>query len=245
MNGCRAVSELQDARVAVILPAAGCGSRMGGDIPKQWLDLKGRSVIGRAFDFFDALDCVKQIVIVLSSEDLADGSRRGQLQSRHATRVDFTSGGTSRQQSVVNGLKQVLEDIHIVAVHDAARPFPPLQAVCRAFAEARNGGGAVLACPVVETIKRVASSGKVIETLDRSTLWSIQTPQVFPRLALIDAYQRFQGMLGDFTDDASIFEACSGRVQVIQSTPRNFKITHADDLQRARRILNEKKEMKV
>jgi 2-C-methyl-D-erythritol 4-phosphate cytidylyltransferase len=245
MNGCREVPELEDARVAVVLPAAGSGRRMGSEEPKQWLDLKGRSVIGRAFDFFDALGCVKQIVVVLSNSDLADGSRRGELQSHQDTRVDFTSGGASRQESVAKGLEQVLEDMHIVAVHDAARPFPPREAVCRAFLEAVKGGGAVLACRVVETIKRVASSGCVIETLDRSTLWSIQTPQVFPRLALIDAYQRFHDMLGDFTDDASIFEACSGRVQVVESTPDNFKITHADDLLRARRMLEEKKGMKV
>ncbi|MFW5870768.1 MAG: IspD/TarI family cytidylyltransferase, partial [Candidatus Sumerlaeota bacterium] len=141
MSGGKIISELSDTRISVILPAAGSGSRMGADRPKQWLPLGGGTVLSHTFRFFDALECVKQIVVVLDSDSLSNALCREQLQSAFDTRVDLAPGGDTRQESVYEGLIHVDESADIVAIHDAARPFPPFESVAEAFRQAAGGRG--------------------------------------------------------------------------------------------------------
>jgi len=139
------------------------------------------------------------------------------LRSAHGKRVEIVAGAESRQESVWRALRSVRTDVELVLVHDAARPFPPAAAVARAIRAAQEVGGAILACPVVETIKRVGPDGLIVETPERATLWAAQTPQVFRRTELLRAYRAADvaGALARFTDDAGIFEggrrACARR----------------------------------
>lgn len=231
--------------VAAVLVAAGKSKRMtatGQDpavaAPKQWQLLAGRPLVLHSFEFFDRLASVTHIAIALEAESFGDPERRGLFQSAHGKTILFAPGGPTRQGSVWQALR-ILESAspEIVAVHDAARPFPPRARVEQAFSQARAGGGAILAQPIVETVKRADAQGRIVETLNRRELWAAQTPQVFRFAPLVEAYRAALPHLSRFTDDASIFEAHGGAVQIIESPPSNFKITRPEDFERAERHL--------
>jgi 2-C-methyl-D-erythritol 4-phosphate cytidylyltransferase len=225
---------------AAIIVAAGSGSRLPGDTPKQWRPLAGIPLIAHSFRFFDALPFVRQIVMVLDRATLATPERLAWLESRSGKAVRFEAGAPSRQESAWKGLLAVDAQCEIALVHDAARPFPPREAVIRAVEAARLQGGAILAVPVIHTIKRADDENRVVETLERSRLWAAQTPQVFRREPLMAAYRAALIHLNAFTDDASIFERAGGRVQLIPGSEGNLKITHEGDFELAERLLREK-----
>jgi 2-C-methyl-D-erythritol 4-phosphate cytidylyltransferase len=230
-------------QVAVVLAAAGSGSRMapsdpaGPVTPKQWLVLAGLPVVVHAFRFFDSMPQVRQIAVALDSESLGRNERIAKLKSAFDKPVHLVAGGTSRQDSVWRALQTFDPEPEVVMIHDAARPFPPVDAVERSIVAARTHGGAILARRIVETVKRTDANRLVTETLDRSGLWAAQTPQTFQFAPLAAAY-RSAGDLKRFTDDAAVFETAGGAVCVVESSDDNFKITHVEDLRRAeRRIL--------
>jgi 2-C-methyl-D-erythritol 4-phosphate cytidylyltransferase len=143
-------------------------------------------------------------------------------------------GGASRSESVRNALDAV-PDASIVVIHDAARPLVSEELVRACIAAVEAGAdGAVAAAPVTDTIKEADSDGNVIRTLDRSTLWSIQTPQAFRADVLRRA---LQGDVANATDDASLVESLGGTVRIVESSPRNFKVTWPEDLERAESLL--------
>jgi len=232
----------------VVIAAAGSGTRLPGGEPKQWRLLGGIPLIAHSFRFFDALPAVAQIALALDPETLSRPDRLRFLESTLGTAVRLVRGGSSRQESVWNALGALDPAPEIVLVHDAARPFPPQDAVAACIESARRHGGAILARPVIETIKRVNSELMVEETLDRripkrqaeactTNLWAAQTPQGFRHADLVRAYRAVENQLEDFTDDAAIFEAGGGRVQIVEGPERNFKVTHPEDFLRAEKEL--------
>ena len=223
--------------VAVVIAAAGSGTRLPGCVPKQWRLLGGIPLIVHSFRFFDALPAVAQIALALDPETLSRPDRLRFLESTLGTAVRLVRGGSSRQESVWNALGALDPAPEIVLVHDAARPFPPQDAVAACIESARRHGGAILARPVIETIKRAGPGLLVEETLDRRTLWAAQTPQGFRHADLVRAYRAVENQLEDFTDDAAIFEAGGGRVQIVEGPERNFKVTHPEDFLRAEKEL--------
>lgn len=228
--------------LAVIIAAAGSGRRLPGATPKQWLCLDGIPLIAHSFRFFDAFPGVRQIAVALDSQTLALPERTAYLVSAHGLDVRLVQGGAERQESVWKALKALNPAPEIVLIHDAARPFPPADAIQRAISTALEGKGAILARPVTETIKRVDANGLIVETLDRRVLWAAQTPQVFPYAPLMSAYETFADRLSEFTDDAVIFEAAGGGVRVIEGTENNFKVTHPEDYERAENILRSRQD---
>ena len=149
--------------------------------------------------------------------------------------IERVLGGASRSESVRNALA-VAPDAEIVVIHDAARPFATEELV-RACIEAVQAGadGAIAAAPVTDTIKEADNTGRVVRTLDRDVLWSIQTPQAFRAEILRDALDSER--IADATDDASLVEALGGDVRIVESSARNFKITWPEDLERAEALL--------
>ena len=248
-----AANPAEPAPVAVVIAAAGSGSRMSeraGGPSKQWRLLGGKPLVEYAFRFFDALPVIGQIALAVDLDGwiraLLTGLIRaplaGCLRSDAGKPVRLVLGGASRQESVWRALQALEPPPEIVLIHDAARPFPPLDAVGCCIAEAREVGGAILARSVVETVKRTGPDLEVLETLDRANLWAAQTPQGFRYPELVAAYRAAEQRLAGFTDDAAIFEANGGRVRIVPSPDTNLKITLPEDFERAERILAARQE---
>ena len=223
--------------LAVIIVAAGSGKRLPGSVPKQWRLLGGIPLLAHSFRFFDAFPGVQQFAIALDPQTLALPERTTFLTSTHGVTVRLVEGGSERQESVWKALQALDPAPDMVFIHDAARPFPPAEGVQLAIETAAREGGAILARPVTETVKRVNADGLIVETLDRSVLWTAQTPQVFQYDALMRAYEQLAGRLAQFTDDAVIFEAAGGKVQVVNGSENNFKVTHPEDFERAEKLM--------
>jgi 2-C-methyl-D-erythritol 4-phosphate cytidylyltransferase len=229
--------EFSDLSVAVIIVAAGSSRRLQGDVPKQWRLLGGRPLISWSFRFFDAHPRITRLVVALDAATLEQPERLQHLQSAHAKPVQLTAGGVHRQETVWRALQTLPPDTDIVLVHDAARPFPPREGVDACIETARAHGGAILARPVVETIKRINAAGEIVDTIDRANLWGAQTPQGFLFAPLMEAYRAGLEQLERFTDDAGIFESHGGVVRVVMGSDRNFKVTTPEDFHRAEQIL--------
>ncbi|MEA2492427.1 MAG: 2-C-methyl-D-erythritol 4-phosphate cytidylyltransferase [Thermoleophilaceae bacterium] len=149
--------------------------------------------------------------------------------------IERVAGGASRSESVRNALALV-PDAGVVVIHDAARPLVTEDLVGRCIAAIEDGAdGAVAAAPVTDTIKEADEAGRVVRTLDRDRLWSIQTPQAFRAEVLRRALDTER--IADATDDASLVEALGGDVRIVESTARNFKVTWPEDLERAEALL--------
>ncbi|MHB9138710.1 MAG: 2-C-methyl-D-erythritol 4-phosphate cytidylyltransferase [Victivallaceae bacterium] len=143
-------------------------------------------------------------------------------------KIVFTGGGNSRGQSVSNGLAKLGGDVEFVAIHDAARPLSSAKLLMKCLDAATQFGGAVPAKPVTDTIKKAEPSGKIIETVDRSALWRVETPQVFSMAAIKAAYKQADGL--EFTDDASVMEHAGSAVHVVYNPNNNLKITYPEDI---------------
>lgn len=217
-------------RVAVIVVAAGSGTRLGLGIPKAFATLGGRTLLERALDEAFAMAPAPQTIVVVPA-DRVDATTR-MLEGTGAIAVE---GGATRQQSVARGLAALEPDIEIVLVHDAARALAPTDLLDRvAAAVVDRGHGVVPGVPVVNTVKRVDADELVLEELDRSALREIQTPQGFPRAAFSAAHAE---AAEEFRDDAALFAAAGHPVVVVEGDPLAFKITTAWDLRRAEQVV--------
>jgi 2-C-methyl-D-erythritol 4-phosphate cytidylyltransferase/2-C-methyl-D-erythritol 2,4-cyclodiphosphate synthase len=217
---------------AIIL-AAGSGKRMGADRPKQFLELAGKPLLFHTITAFEQCDRVDGIVIVASPDAVEHVEI---LAKGHEKVASVVPGGAERQDSVREGLKAVPDEADIVAVHDGARPLVQVREIEAAIAAAVETGAAVVGQPVSDTIKR-AHEGSVVETLDRSQLWAVQTPQVFQSDVIREAHKAAEadGFVG--TDDTMLVERMGKPVAVVDGSRENIKITHPGDLERAEAIL--------
>ena len=224
------------AKFAVILPAAGKSSRFGGDArrKKPFVDLKGRAVWLRSVEPFTSHKDVAQIIVVVSPEDL-DWFKEKFQPNLAFMEIQVVAGGTERADSVQNALAAVNEDIEFVAVHDAARPLISKEWVDNVFAAAEQTGAAILASPIASTIKRVEKE-RISETVPRDGLWAAQTPQVFRKELLRDAYNK-RGKL-NATDEAQLVEQLGHPVSIVECSAMNMKITTQDDLRMAGALLD-------
>ncbi|OWK43301.1 2-C-methyl-D-erythritol 4-phosphate cytidylyltransferase [Fimbriiglobus ruber] len=225
------------AQVAVIIPAAGRSTRFGGLEKKPFAPLDGRPVWQRSAELFWSRPDVTKVYLVVSPDDRDEFRQRfGHLLAFN--NAQLVSGGAERFESVANALAVVPEEVELVAVHDAVRPLTPPALVDAVFAAAATHGAALLAVPLADTLKRVETgSTQVLETVPRGGLWQAQTPQVFCRDWLVDAYTRRTTLPGPITDDAQLVEAAGHPVHVVTGTALNFKITTQDDLALAETIL--------
>jgi 2-C-methyl-D-erythritol 4-phosphate cytidylyltransferase/2-C-methyl-D-erythritol 2,4-cyclodiphosphate synthase len=223
------------ATVGVIVVAAGSGSRLGTELPKAFVSLGGQSILQRALDSVLEMSEPVQIVVVAPVEQVS--LAQDQVRRAAGAAIEYASvvsGGSSRQSSVAKGLDALWPDVGVVLVHDAARPFTPT-ALFEAVVERvrASGQGVIPGLPVADTLKRT-DADVALETVDRSVLSAIQTPQGFPRVELTEAYA---AATEDYTDDAAVFAAAGHTVRVITGDAFAFKITTPWDLRRAQALI--------
>jgi 2-C-methyl-D-erythritol 4-phosphate cytidylyltransferase len=222
-------------KFAVILAAAGSSSRFkDAHYKKPFAPLENRAVWLHSAERFLNRDDVSQLVMVIAPEDRE--SFRTKFGANVAVLgIEVVDGGPQRADSVANGLAKIKADAEYVAVHDAARPCLADEWIDKIFAAAEQSGAAIPAIPVRGTLKRVTSNHQIAETLDRSNIWEAQTPQVFRRKLLLDAFAQ----RGDFspTDEAQLVERFGHPVTVVPGSPLNLKITTKEDLRLAQQSL--------
>ena len=224
-------------KVSAIIAAAGVGRRMKADRPKQFLVLDGTPIILHTIRKFDASSSVHHIIVTAPRESL-DEVRDLVTAAGFNKPVIVVEGGERRQDSVAIGMKHLSADTTIVAVHDAVRPFVSLGEIDSVIAEAELRGAAILAIPIVDTVKQVEKD--LVElTLTREHLVLAQTPQVFQVGILKEAFE--SAMKDEYygTDEASLVERIGRPVSVVRGSERNIKITRPSDLVLARAILDE------
>lgn len=227
--------------VCVIIAAAGQGKRMGSALNKVFLPLAGKPVLAHTAAAACQADAVTSLVVTAAEDEVDQVA--GLLQSLKLTVTwQVVAGGSERQYSIANALKQVPADAEIVVVHDGARPMAQPELFNQVIAAARREQAAIAAVQVKDTVKTADDSGWVTGTPDRRTLWSVQTPQAFERGLLFAAYETAgqAGYLG--TDDASLVERLGTRVKIVAGSYQNIKITTPEDLQFAETLLGRRQE---
>ena len=225
------------SKFAVILPAAGRSQRFGDkNYKKPFVPLGDRSVWLHSVERFASRDDVCQTLLVIAEED------RETFHTKFGANlaflgIDIAIGGAERTDSVAAGLAKLNDEVEFVAIHDAARPCVEENAIEAVFAAAVKGGAAILAAPVASTLKRAdgASPPTIAETVCRQGLWAAQTPQVFAREVIENAYA--QRGAEPATDDAQLVERLGHPVTLVEDSPLNIKITTRRDLRMAEQIL--------
>lgn len=220
-------------KVQVIIAAGGTGQRMNTVLPKPLLLLGGEPVVVRTLRVFDSHPLVSGAVLVVH-EDHLEAYRQAVRAAGFSHKVEVIPGGETRTASVRRGLQFMDEDTDIVIVHDSVRPFVTAGMIDEGVAAAIGEKAAAAGVPVKATVKLVDPlSGFVRETLDRSLAWEIQTPQIFDRRLIDEAYRGD----GEATDDAGLVERAGYRVKVYMGDYRNIKITTPEDMEIAEVLL--------
>jgi 2-C-methyl-D-erythritol 4-phosphate cytidylyltransferase len=250
---------MKQKKVIAIVPAAGIGKRFGEGRNKTFQELRGKHLLIWALEVLDSVDEIKEIIPVLKEEHLEKGleiiERSGISKVRR-----IAPGGKERQDSVFNGLSLINNKPDAVLIHDGARPLIEKKIVEEAIqkllippppplVKGGKGGfdGVIVGVPVKDTIKKVSSfkfqvSSEIFvqKTLDRKSLWAIQTPQVFKYPSLMKAYKKAMSEGFYSTDDSAIVERYGGRIKVIMGSYENIKITTPEDLDIAEMFLRRK-----
>lgn len=214
---------------AAVIVAAGKGKRMGTEISKQFLPLRGKEILAHTVEKFEHAENIRDIVLVTGQDSLQDVQDMAQEYGWQKI-ISVVAGGKERQDSVWNGLLAISEDTEIVLIHDGVRPFVTEDILNLSIETAVEMGGCVAGVPAKDTIKVCNSENISVDTPDRSTLWQIQTPQTFQKERIVKAYKQAKdaGFIG--TDDASLAEYSGYPVKVIMGSYRNIKITTQEDL---------------
>ncbi len=221
-----------------IIAAAGSGSRMASDRPKQFLQLAGKPIIFHTLAPFEECANIHEVIVVLPAEESAGFlSMAGRFGLRKLTKV--VPGGATRADSVKRGLQSIRSaTAGIVAVHDGVRPFVTVDEIERTIAAATETGAAILVAPAIDTIKEV-DSDKVVRTVDRKKLRRALTPQCFRYDLLRKAYENVDVNDPSLTDESSLVERLGEPVMIIEGSARNMKITTPRDLALAEAILKD------
>ena len=228
-----------DNLIAVI-PAAGAGKRLGLGINKAFAKINSVPLLVHCLTMLSRTKMVKRAIVVLAPDEVEEGNALlASYQARHFADLPFVvvAGGKERQDSVANALAAITESEGYVAVHDGARPFAGTEVFVRTLEAAKEHGAAIAAVPVKDTIKVVNADGEVTATPARSTLYAVQTPQIFEVNLLKRAYQFLAEQPAQVTDDASVVELLGHKVVVALGRYENIKITTPEDLLFAENLL--------
>jgi 2-C-methyl-D-erythritol 4-phosphate cytidylyltransferase len=226
-------------KVSIIIVAAGSGSRLGKSEPKAFVPVAGRPMLFHTLRTIAGLSEVVEAVIAVPA-GMESHAREVCREAAIEMPVKITAGGAERQDSVRIALALTSVEADVVAVHDAARPLAGAELFERCIAGAARTGAAIAAMPVSDTLKREGSDRIIAATVARAGLWSAQTPQAFRRGILVAAHERAARDAVAATDDADLVERLGGRVELIESSSRNIKITTASDLEIAEAIFERK-----
>jgi 2-C-methyl-D-erythritol 4-phosphate cytidylyltransferase len=238
-------------KIVAILPAAGLGTRMGAETPKQFLELDGVPIVMLSLRRIAACPQVSQIIVATRQEGIEKLEARIR-QENFQQSVRVIKGGDSRQDSVAQALKLVPEDVELVLVHDAVRPFVSPEHLARVIEEARRCKAAILGIPAMDTVKEVKRASLpedvalITATIPRERVVLAQTPQVFETRLLKEAFARAEADGVNASDEAGLVERLGYDVHVVHGSERNIKITKPADMDLARFYLQlEQKKARV
>ena len=223
-----------------VIVSAGKGQRFMEGRKKQFHLLSGKPILAHTLDKFETCPLIHSILLVVGQEDM-DYCMKEIIEKYHLRKISqIVPGGKRRQESVKNGIDVLSKDAEVVVIHDGVRPFVTKAIIEESIQLAIRFGAVVVAMPVKETIKMAHSDGTVLKTLDRESLWQIQTPQTFQANLIKEAYHRAteNGFIG--TDDASLVEQLGVKVHILPGSYTNIKITTKEDLMLAHLFLKMK-----
>ena len=235
------------SRIAAILPAAGLGTRMGAETPKQFLELDGVPIVIFTLRRLAACAAITEFLIATRGEEVASLEARV-AQEQFGRPVRVVRGGESRQESVGNALALMAADTEIVLVHDAVRPFVTREMVERLIAEARARGAAIVGIPAIDTVKEVKRENtpedvaRITATIPRERIVLAQTPQAFTAAILREAFDRARQDEFTASDEAALVERIGHDVYVVAGSDRNLKITRPADMDLARFYLEQERQ---
>ena len=224
-------------KTLAVIVAGGSGTRFGAELPKQFLELKGRPILMHTIEAFGKCgDCSFDIVVTLPADQM---DLWQQLCHKYGFDVHHrvVPGGETRWHSVKNALDSIqdINDVDIIAVHDGVRPLVTTDLIGRTIEAARCDGAAIPVVTLNDSVRQL--DGEMSHALDRSTLRAVQTPQAFKACLLLEAYN--QPFEATFTDDASVVERAGHPVTLVEGDPHNLKITRPMDLALAEYLLNQ------
>ena len=232
------------SQITAILPAAGLGTRMGHETPKQFLELDGVPIVILSLRRIAACTLITSIIVATRGEEVERLGARIR-QEKIAQPVRVVKGGDSRQESVAHALAQVPADTELVVVHDAVRPFVTVEQITRVIEEARRRKAAILGIPAMDTVKEVKRASLpedvalITATVPRERVVLAQTPQVFETRLLKEAFAAAQEDGVSASDEAGLIERLGHEVHVVQGSERNIKITKPADMELARFYLHQ------
>ena len=230
-------------KVYVIIPAAGSGSRIGGSVKKQFLQLHGKPIIVHTIRQFENCPDVDEIAVAVPESAIVEMEAFTSQYRLHKVGKVLT-GGARRQDSVTNVLKRLpLKDSDIVLVHDGVRPFIEPQRISHLIKSCKEHGAAVLAVQPKDTIRRSNGGGFFDETLDRTALWLVQTPQAFKASILVKAFEKAKKDRFVSTDEAALVERTGVKVRIVEGSYDNIKITTPEDLEVGGQILERRQKL--
>lgn len=228
-------------KTSAIIVAAGSGTRLGRGEPKAFVTLAGRTLLSWSLATIAQVPTIEEVVMAVPAGREAAARREA---SALAIPVKITPGGAERQDSVRIALALTSTQSEVVVIHDAARPLASAKTFSACLAAAHRAGGAIAAIAVADSLKRVDASGVISASVPRLDLWQAQTPQAFRRALIIAAHDRAMRDQVAATDDADLAERIGVRVEVIECTTPNLKITTGADLELAEALLAANPEMK-
>lgn len=213
----------------MIVVAGGSGTRLGGEMPKQFQMLGDRPVLVHTLGVFDGLDITREIIVAVPEGYVSHTWEIGRGLSKIK---DVVSGGTNRAKSVFAALKKLPGDTDIVLIHDGVRPFVSKELIKAVAESAKAHGAAVAGTVLTDTLKEVDSYGQVVSTPDRQRFWRVQTPQGFTYKLIMQAYAQGEkdGILDHVTDDSTLVERLGVPVRMVMGGSDNIKITTREDL---------------
>ena len=219
-----------------IIPAAGIGSRFNGDTPKQYIKIDGKTILERSIEKIINHKFCLELVVCTSEEDIWFD----ELEISRDPRIKKLIGGKTRSESVLKGVNYFNEknrDFSRFLIHDSVRPCLDDRDLTKILDTSQEDfDGFVLGFPATDTLKNVTSNNKIEITIDREKVWHAQTPQVFSKEILISAFKNKE-KIGEFTDEASLLEAQGAKIQMVNGSPNNIKLTYKEDLNTIKSII--------
>jgi 2-C-methyl-D-erythritol 4-phosphate cytidylyltransferase len=225
-------------RTVALVPAAGRGLRMGGQVRKQFLLLGGCPILIQSLRVLEASPVIHEILLAVPQEDLQYCCDHIMAPGEFRKLTKVVPGGAQRQDSVRHALAEVGDDTEIVLVHDAVRPFLTLDMIRNVVQAAAEHGAAIVALPMRDTVKYVGADGIIQRTVDRTPLWLAQTPQAFRRAWLEEGHRNALANGTQATDDSDLVELIGKPVVVVEGSGENIKVTRPEDLVIGEAILN-------
>jgi 2-C-methyl-D-erythritol 4-phosphate cytidylyltransferase len=226
-------------KTSVVIPAGGKGERFGSDVPKQFLELKGKPVIVRTIELFDEIDEIDSIVIAVHSEWFT--YTKELIKKYNLTKVkDVVVGGKERQDSIYNALhSKAIEDAEIVIIHDAIRPFLSKETILKVMEMTEENGAVILGLTPNDPVKEINNKNQIIKTIQRGKLTITQTPQSFWKDIIVNAFEKAREVNYVGSDSSQIVEFLGYKVTVMEGSKYNIKLTTPFDMKLAELILNE------